>query len=307
MIAAVSTFSFRERSLRFALALAAMCAVGYVRESAAHKNRVVLDRERSFFGVYRVVADSTARLVNLYHGTTLHGAQSTDAALRLLPLTYYHPDGPVGDIFRYTPPGLKPVRNVGIVGLGAGSITCFGHSNEHWTYYEIDPAEIRIADDPRFFTFLRDCPPRVRIVTGDARLTLRNEPSATFDILVLDAFSSDAIPIHLLTREAFQEYWRLMRPHGIVAVHISNDHLDLEPVMAALADDLHIHALVRHDFNIPESDTAHGRSPSVWVVLSKSVSDFGPLNDVAQWAPLRAKRMRPWTDDFSDIVSVLKR
>jgi SAM-dependent methyltransferase len=307
ILAAVVTFSFRERSIRFALALAAICAAGYVRDSTAHKNRVVLDRERSFFGVYRVVADSTARLVNLYHGTTLHGAQSTDGSRRLVPLTYYHPDGPVGDIFSHTPAGLEHPRSVGIVGLGAGSIACFGRSNEHWTYYEIDPAVIHIALDPRFFTFMRDCPPRLRIVAGDARLTLRREPSASFDILILDAFSSDAIPIHLLTREAFQEYWRLMRPHGVIAVHISNNHLDLEPVMAAVASDQRVNALVRHDFNLPEDDAAHGRSPSVWVILGKSVSDFGPLNDASQWMLLRTKRMRPWTDDFSNIVSVLKR
>jgi hypothetical protein len=154
---------------------------------------------------------------------------------------------------------------------------------------------------------LRDCPPRLRIVTGDARLTLREEPSANFDILVLDAFSSDAIPIHLLTREAFQDYWRLMRPHGLIAVHISNDHLDLEPVMAALAADLHVNARVRHDFNIPDSDAAHGRSPSVWVVLAKSVADFGPIENAARWEPLRLERgISVWTDDFSSIIRVIQ-
>lgn len=305
MVFGVVIFSFAERPMRFGLALTALFVAGQFRTqlTAGHEN--ILDVERSYFGVYRVALNPQLRRVTLHHGTTLHGAQSVIPSLRLVPLTYYHPSGPSGDVFTYAPAAAKPVRNVGVVGLGAGSLACYGHPAEHWTFYEIDPVVARIALDRRLFTFLRDCPPSVRIKLGDARLTLRRAPRGSHDVLVLDAFSSDAIPVHLLTREAFRLYLSLLAPHGVIFVHISNEHVDLEPVLAAVAAELHLSSRVRRDFQIPDNDAADGRTPAVWAVLSRSSGDLGPLWDAARWEPLRERaEVRVWTDDFSNIVQV---
>jgi hypothetical protein len=301
----VALFSFRGRPLRFGLALAAVFGAGLVRESLGANRSTVLDAERSFFGVYRVARDAEANLILLYHGTTLHGAQSLDAARRLTPLTYYHPNGPAGDVFADAPAAIKPARAVAIVGLGAGSLACYGHRGEHWTFFEIDPVIAHIALDPRLFTFLRDCPPSVHIVLGDARLTLARSPASSFDILVLDAFSSDAIPVHLLTLEAFRGYLRVLAPHGVIAVHISNEHLDLEPVVAELSRQLNLASLVRRDLHISEADASKGRAQAVWAILARSSADLGGLNALAQWKPLRHRAdVGVWTDDFSNIIRV---
>jgi hypothetical protein len=267
----------------------------------------VLDAERSFFGVYRVALSPGSNLVTLHHGTTLHGAQSLVPARRLIPLTYYHPDGPAGDVFRFAPAALLTHRNVGVVGLGAGSLACYGRPGEDWTFYEIDPVVAHIALDPRYFTFLRDCPPSLHIVLGDARLTLTKKHGAKFDVLVLDAFSSDAIPVHLMTREAFRLYTSLLAPHGIIAAHISNEHLNLEPVVAAVADDLQLRSRVRRNLAVPDEAVALGRTPSIWVILARSESDFGVLTESSKWKQLnRRLDVRPWTDDYSNIIRVFE-
>jgi hypothetical protein len=303
----VTAFSFRGRPARFGLALATIFAAGYVRDVLRAGGNTVLDSERSYFGVYRVSRNAESRMVTLYHGTTLHGAQSLDPAQRLIPLTYYHPNGPSGDVFRYTLAGMKARRNVGLVGLGAGSLACYGHRGELWTYYEIDPVVARIARNSHFFTFLRDCPPKVHIVLGDARLTLAKARNEQYDILVLDAFSSDAIPVHLLTREAFRSYLGLLAAQGVIAVHISNDHLDLEPVIAAVAAELGLTARIRRDLIIPESDANQGRTPAVWAILTRSPSDLGALCKLAKWEPIRRRAdVGVWTDDFSNIIRVFE-
>lgn len=305
MIFSVLIFSFRDRPLRFGLTLAAVFVAGQVREAFGADRSAILDSERSFFGVYRVARNASSNTVTLQHGTTLHGAQSVIPGRRLEPLTYYHRAGPVGDVFVRTPAALRKNRKVGVVGLGAGSLACYGRQGERWTYYEIDPVVARIALDPRLFTFLRDCPPSARIVLGDARLTLGKARGTKFDILVLDAFSSDAIPIHLLTREALRGYFALLAPGGVIAMHISNQHLDLEPVVAATAAESGVTARVRRDLQIPPSDAAAGRSLSLWVVLARAETDLGPLVEDSRWQLLRRRSdVRAWTDDFSNIIRV---
>ncbi|HEY4955926.1 MAG TPA: fused MFS/spermidine synthase [Gemmatimonadaceae bacterium] len=300
-----AVFSFRNRPMRFSLALAAVFIAGHLRASLAVGQTRVVDSERSFFGVYRVAREAGSPLIKLYHGTTLHGAQFVVPARRLTPLTYYHPAGPSGDIFGRTSAAMQPRRRIAVVGLGTGSLACYGHAGEQWTYFEIDPVVAEIAQNPRFFTFLRDCPPAVRIVLGDARLTLRKQGEARYDILALDAFSSDAIPVHLLTREAFQIYFRLLAPGGVIAVHISNQHLDIEPVVAAIANDIGAVARVRRDTLISESDQADGRSQAAWVILGRSVDDLGALAGDERWRALRRRTdVVAWTDDFSNIIRV---
>ena len=193
---------------------------------------------RSFFGIYSIrPGPDNSRL--LVHGTTVHGVQNLGSPEReRMATTYYVPLSGVGlamdgDAEQLFGPGAR----IGIVGLGTGTLACYARPGEQWTFYEIDPAVVRIARDPQRFTFLSSCKPGRPIKVGDARLLIEGEPPATTDLLVVDAFSSDAVPMHLLTREAFADYRRLLSPSGLLLVHISNRYLDLMPVVAAAAAD----------------------------------------------------------------------
>jgi len=223
-----------------------------------------------------------------------------------MPVTYYHPNGPVGQVFKSLQQA-DTTRNVGAVGLGTASILCYSRPHEHWTFFEIDWHVWRIARTNSLFSFLQNCPAKPRVVLGDARLTIAREPSAKYSMLVLDAFSSDAIPVHLMTREAFSVYKRVLTEHGLLLVHISNRRLDLEPVVGALAKDAGLSALIRnHD--VPEkaqNDTFEYGSD--WVVVAKHPEDFGALATDTRWRKLsESPRDKLWTDDYSNLLSVIK-
>ena len=211
--------AFYRRPFRLALSLALFFVVAGV--SLGGTERRLLQR-RSFFGVYTVTQIDGFR--TLRHGTTTHGAQSVDPAVALEQLTYYHRLGPIAQVLGII--GSAAPRRVAIVGLGTGSLACYGRPNESWTFYEIDPLVVRIARDPAYFTYMRDCPPAKRVILGDARLALANAPAGSYDILVVDAFASDAIPTHLITREALRLYLEKLVPGGVVAFHISNRYLN---------------------------------------------------------------------------------
>ena len=264
----------------------------------------VLHTERSFFGVHRVTLDPTGRYHLLVHGKTLHGQQSLDPARRREPLTYYHRTGPIGQILATF--ATDPRTPIAAVGLGAGSLASYAPPHQPWTYYEIDPVVAQLARDPRYFTFLRDSPADLRVVLGDARLTLAAAPDASFGLLVLDAFSSDAIPVHLVTREALALYQRKLAPHALLACHISNLHLDLEPVFANLARDAHLTCLIRDDTVISSEETALGKSPSVWLVLARDPADLGPLAHDSRWRTARGDDRAVWTDDYSSLLSAFR-
>ena len=219
-VALVAAFvAFRDRPARLALALGGLLTVGAM---FGEGNERVLHRERSFFGVLKVTEDPRDGLRRLVHGNTLHGQQSLEPARRGEPLAYYHRTGPIGDVFEVFS-AQAAGANVGVVGLGVGSLACYAREGQSWTFYEIDPGVARIARDARSFTFLSDClagPPS--IVLGDARLRLRDAVDGGFGMLVLDAFSSDAIPVHLLTREALRLYRGKLAQGGLIAMHISN-------------------------------------------------------------------------------------
>ncbi len=305
LVFAAMLLSFRNRPLRFAFGLAAVFVAGLLRSSVVVGRPTVLYAERNFFGVYQVTREAGSNALTLYHGTTLHGAQALIPERRLIPITYYHRNGPVGDVFAKTPAALRAGRRVAIVGLGTGTLACYGRKGEQWAFYEIDPLVVRIARDPRFFTFLRDCPPSVRIILGDARLTLRKTAPGTYDILILDAFSSDAIPVHLLTREAMRGYFAILRPNGVIAVHVSNRHVDLAPVLAAVARDIGVAARIRRDGKFPAAEMKAGRAESDWVILARSAADLGAIETDARWQPLRQQSgVGAWTDDFSNIIRV---
>jgi hypothetical protein len=299
--AAMIALSLRDRGPLFGAALAGVVFAG---PRIFLKSDALLDARRSFFGSYRVVQSHGTNF--FYHGTTIHGAQFPDPERRLQPVTYFHPDGPAGHVFRALEPRLEG-RKIGVVGLGVGSLLCYARPGQEWTFFEIDPLVERIARNPAYFTFLRDCPVRPRVVLGDARLTLASERPGTYALLVLDAFSSDAVPVHLLTREALGLYERLLEPGGALLVNISNQHLRLEPVVAALATDLGVVGLI--------SEHTPGAAAQVlgldyscdWAILVKRKEDAGELGADPDWRAVRTFRSRqPWTDDYSDLFSLIR-
>ena len=211
--------------------------------------------------------------------------------------------------------GRAPQR-VGAIGLGAGEIACYRAEGQDWTFFEIDPAVARIAAGGRWFRYLPECAPKARIVIGDGRLTLAREPAAAFDLLVLDAFASDSIPTHLVTREAFRLYLEKLAPGGLVLVHVSNRYIDLEPLLAALAADAKLAArLFDTDKAKPQADSPH-RYKSTWIALARSEARLKALTEdfdksaPSAWGQWRALKARPglrvWTDDFSNIVTLMK-
>ena len=216
--------------------------------------------------------------------------------------------GPVGDIFDALNdrPAFQSHGRIGVVGLGTGTIAAYPRKGQSLTYYEIDAAVRRIAEDPHYFTYLANCRDvhevDYQVKMGDARLTLAGEPDNAFDLLVIDAFSSDSIPIHLITREAMELYRKKLAPGGFLVVHVSNRHLDLPPVVAAAARELRLVALLCDD----EDESEIGKSASTWAVLVQNKEDLGRLQTYDDWLPMTPERGVPiWTDDYSSIVSVM--
>lgn len=294
--------AFARRPLRFGLALLALFVATMVEPEGGS---TTLFRGRSFFGVYRVRLNSDASRVSLLHGTTLHGTQNRDAKLRTTPISYYFPSGPIGQIFHsFAQPRAK--ANIGLVGLGSGALACYAKPGQSFTFFEIDPLIERIARDAKLFTYLRDCPARLAITIGDARVSLVKTPARHFDLLVLDAFSSDAIPVHLLTLEALQLYFDKLADDGIVAIHISNRYLELEPVLGRLASELKLSALVRSDDERSEAEVDQGKFSSTWVIMSRGQKSLEIFANDSRWEQLEAGRDL-WTDSYSNILRVLKR
>lgn len=264
----------------------------------------VLHSERDFFGILKVLQDPKDGYHLLYHGTTLHGAQSLNPARRSEPLAYYHRTGPLGQVF--TAFSRKPSKTqVAIIGLGTGTIACYGKPGQNWTFYEIDPAVERIARNSKYFTFLSDSPAKVEVVLGDARQSLTQASERHYDLIVLDAFSSDAIPVHLITREALKLYLSKLADHGILVLHISNRYLNLKPVIGGLAQDANLACLVQEDLKLDEAEKKAKKMPSIWVVMGRRLSDLGDLAKNHRWKPLSGRLgAKLWTDDFSNIPSV---
>ena len=296
---AIVVLCFQRHPIRFALGIAAIFIGAALGRGA---DQTLLFKGRSFFGVYRVMVYPKTRA--LQNGTTTHGGQSIYPELATEPLTYYHRDGPLGQSFRWLMQ-KNPNRRVAIVGLGTGTIACYGRSNESWTFYEIDPLIERIALNPKYFTYLRDCPPAKRIVLGDARLSMQQAPDSSYDFIILDAFSSDAIPVHLMTREAVQLYLRKLAPGGSIAFHISNRYLNLEPVLVELARDARIAGIVGADTMVTPTQRAAFKMDSRWVVLSRRATDHAQLAVQPGWHVLPpTSPVALWTDDFSNVLSV---
>ncbi|QEL14127.1 spermidine synthase [Limnoglobus roseus] len=300
-IPAAFAFALVWRPVRFALCLAVLLVVG---SFAPNPHGTVLATHRNYFGTLRVTESEDGRFHRIVHGTTLHGQQLWPSAGRPDPATYYHRKGPFGRLMEKMPAANR--QRVGVVGLGCGATAAYADAGQAWTFYEIDPAVVRVAEDAKYFTFLSTCPADLNVVLGDARRQLVTAPDGGFDVLVLDAFSSDAVPVHLLTREAFELYLRKLKPNGVLALHVSNRYLDLPPLVGRVLHAIEPGLVVKiDDDQIPtEANKATGQTGSTWVIAARRVEDFGPPDP--HWQPLRDTPGPVWTDDFSNLLGVWK-
>jgi predicted O-methyltransferase YrrM len=306
-LSALMLFNAKHPARFAGLVVFAFVLTGLWRPGLGH-----VEKFRSFFGVHQVVdtADGNYRL--LFNGTTIHGAERIRAeAGQLLParpepLTYYYFGGPLSDTIEAARGAQHHLDQVAVVGLGTGSLACHRRDGEHWTFFEIDPEVVRIARDPHYFNFLSACAPHERIVLGDARLTLAAS-SEQYDLIVLDAFSSDAIPVHLLTREALRSYMERLTPHGIMAIHVSNRHMELASVVAAFGK---VEGLTTYDKqdNQAADFIKDYRANAEVVVLARHSADLDALPSWRGWRKLEpTPGVAEWTDDYSDILHAMLR
>ncbi len=292
---------FRERPIRFALSL---CAVMFASIYYAGDTDRTLHVVRNFFGTSRVTTDSMGRVNSFYSGNTVHGRQFVDQSRRCEPISYHHENGPLGQImavFNAAPANPR----VAVIGLGIGAMASYSKPGQQWTFYEIDPDVINIARNSQYFTYLQNCATgSINVVEGDARLSLQNAPEAYYGLIVFDAFSSDAIPVHLVTQQALDLYLSKLAEGGILAFHISNRSLDLHPILADLAES---RKLICIGFDDLKPDAIEGKDPSQWVVMARSSSEISNLSINSQWQRLNGRKgMRVWSDDFSNILRAIR-
>jgi len=299
---ALVVFAARHHRIRFAASIAAMLLAGLLADSLFGH---VVYAERTFFGVNRVRVDERLGYRFMFHGTTLHGMQRVDPSRQQEPLSYFHRSGPVGQIFSAVPQA-SAASDVAVIGLGIGTLASYRAPSQRWTYYEIDPAVERIARNQTYFTYLTACGDRCRVITGDGRVSLARAEPQQYGVIVLDAFSSDAVPMHLMTREALQLYLSKLAPGGVIAFHISNLHLSFTGILARMAADARLAALWQKE---PPTGGSWelGKFPSEWLVVARDRADFGSLTHDSRWTVPVAHAGTPlWTDDFSNILSALR-
>jgi hypothetical protein len=261
-------------------------------------------RTRSYFGIYTVHDYASLNLRTLAHGTTLHGQQSLDPARACEPMTYYGAGSGAAIALGEAQKLFGKSARIGVVGLGTGTLAAYFQPGEDWRFYEIDPAVLNLSRNGTF-TFLAKCAPRARVVLGDARLELAAARPGSLDLLVIDAFSSDAIPLHLLTDEAIGVYLRALSPRGLLLVHISNRYIELEPVLSAAARERGLAAAIRNDN--PADRTL--LTPSAWVALSRDPAQLRALaasRPDARWDKLAPPAPRVWTDDHASILPYVR-
>jgi hypothetical protein len=356
-------YAFATRPLRFGVAVSSFVVASFLFDNGVdipaneswhipHIKLSGLDdrplyQARSFFGVLKVVDEEGEPFPThaLYHGTTLHGMQysSPDSPeLQDVPITYYYRNGPVGQAFKAAREVGTPEKRLAVIGLGSGTTACYGKQGDTLTYYEIDNLVRDIATNPEYFTFLERCEKRgcpVNIIMGDARLRLRDAKDGSYDMIVVDAFSSDAIPVHLITKQAVQMYFDKLAPHGYLLLHISNRYLKLAPVVGRIAEALNVAAVQQYDDALVNQA---GKTASDWIVLTRDAADLKPLlagqpslaqwsksppfvgvwpvlgfivpseglqkfidEEKPQWRPVQTKAgVGLWTDDYSNLLQV---
>ncbi len=309
LILAGLTYSLRRRSVSLSLLTGIILFFTIGLHSLLSST---LFQERTFFGVLSV-RDSMLMNENgqpesyheLFHGTTKHGAQRLAKHLQKTPLTYYSKPGPMGQLFK-TFDSSDDHWQIGVVGLGAGALACYAKKQQTWSFYEIDPLVVEIAENTDYFNYLRLCTPTAEMVVGDARLSLQQEANNHFDLLVLDAFSSDSVPTHLLTQEAISLYFKKLKPDGILAFHITNRHLALKKVLSDHAKQLGLSALIQEFKPVDQQPLVVATD---WVVMSKNPKRLNPLlsSRLGHWQKMPLVfGLKPWTDDFTNIISIWK-
>jgi hypothetical protein len=298
LVIAIAQWPF---SRRYALCLVATLLAVRLIDRPDYRDLVI---DRNFFGVVKVRVTPDEKYHVLMHGNILHGMQPLHTNANDKPVSYYGPIGPVGQIFANPAGPARP--RVGVVGLGIGTLIAYGQPSDRWTFFEINPDVVQIAQDPRYFTYLSQSRAPYDIVLGEGRLNLARQRDGEFDILVLDAFTSDAIPTHLITREAIQLYLEKLKPTGVVLLNISNRYVSLAPVLGAIARDLDLTGRWRLYVPTPQ-DADTGEFPATWVVIGRSPAALGPLSDDSRWEPLPTERHIPaWTDGYSSLLGVMK-
>jgi hypothetical protein len=288
----------RDSRVLMTLACAAIIIMG-----AMIQHQGVMFADRSFYGAVRVMDTDDGQWRRFAHGTTLHGVQSLDPAGAHTPTGYYGPLTPIGSAMDELNAAGR-VDRVAILGLGAGAMACHARPGQHWTYYEIDPLVVRVAQDQRMFTFLSSCTPDAPVIVGDARLELAQQPRGSYDLILADAFSSDAVPTHLITREAMQLYLDSVDEDGVVLVHVSNRNLAMAEVAARAA--LAAGAVVIERLYLPE-ERNYANFGSQVVAIARTREALEPLLADGQWRYSDPPRARAWTDDYSNILEPLVR
>ncbi|ETR78868.1 hypothetical protein X566_15300 [Afipia sp. P52-10] len=307
--ALIVVFVVLLRADRYSVAALVAIALLLVRLYPSEDGKV--DTVRSFFGVHKIVTNADGAYRVLMHGTTIHGAQrllnadGTPVQGRPEMITYYHVDGGIGGAIEAARERKGGNLRAAVIGLGAGTLTCQNRPGETWKFFEIDQSMIDTAADPKYFTFIRDCYPDIKPVLGDARLTFAKEPDGAYDIIVVDAYSSDAIPIHLATREAMAIYKQKLAPHGIVVMHVSNRHLELSSVVVGIAD---ANGLKSWVFSEDSGRDGEYIFSTTVVISAREANDIGRLADDTRWTLTAARPdRRVWTDDYSNILGAVMR
>ncbi len=294
----------RRRPVRFALCFAAvMTAIGiYIGGNAGDQIHV----ERNFYGVKRVLVDAERGYRMLVHGGTDHGRQRLEPDRAREPLSYYHETGPIGDVFKLMGT-QKRKPPIAVIGLGVGSVAGYVQEGQSLTFFELDPAIERLARDEQYFTFLTHSPGDVDVVLGDGRLTLAREDDGFYGLILLDAFSGDAVPTHLISLEAIRMYLSKLADDGLIAFHISNRYFDLEPILARAAAELNLTCVRRLDARVSERLREAGKMGSHVVVLARHEDTTVQLRNQGHWQPVASAGIAPlWTDQYCDIFSVLR-
>jgi hypothetical protein len=297
------------RADRWKLAALATLALVLIRVYPADDGRV--ETVRSFFGVHKILVTPHGQYHVLMHGTTIHGAEKfqnndgTPIPDRPEPITYYHQDGGIGQAITAIRERKGGPLRVAVIGLGAGTLTCASEPDETWKFFEIDQSMVDTARDPRYFTYIRSCEPDLKPVIGDARLTFAREPDGIYDLIIVDAYSSDAIPIHLATKEAMNIYKDKLAPQGAVLMHVSNRHLELSSVVVGIAEANDLKSWVYSEDSGRDSEYIFSTSV---VVSAREEADIGKLASSDQWTETEAdEQQRVWTDDYSNVLGAVYR
>jgi SAM-dependent methyltransferase len=258
--------------------------------------------DRSFFGVHVVNVRNGIREYS--NGNTVHGAQLvSETTGKPTPLTYYHPRGLMAQLV--TEARKTPAQTIGIIGLGTGALACYAKAGQDWHFYEIDPMVVEIAQNTQYFSFLSNCAPDAKIHVGDARIVLQQQAELKYDILVIDAYSSDAIPMHLATAEAIQLYLDRLNPGGVLVFHVTNRFYDVAQALSVAAAELGLEGRYRSQ-PAEELEGAKGAYISSVVTLARTREDLGASATDPAWEPLPEAQIKLWTDDYANLLAVLK-